>query len=177
MRFSGVWAIPVADPPPTRRDKRGFARGYIYQSIAGVKKVKEHRTGEYVGSAFGNVVALFLVNMVLLWRPWMHGAVLESWVDILWAADLSIALQIVGNLVLAFYRPAWLNALMRVVFSAAGLLSLIVFWVVFPLDFSALVGEWLNLVIRVALAIGMAATAVVGIVQLVRFATAGLARA
>jgi hypothetical protein len=139
--------------------------------------VREHRTGEYAWSVFGNVVALVVVNMVLLWRPWTRGVVLESWVDFLWAADLSIALQIVGNLVLAFYRPAWLDALMRVLFSAAGLLSLIVFWIVFPLDFSALVGEWLNLLLRVCLAIGMVATAIVGVVQMVRFATAGPARA
>ena len=139
--------------------------------------MKEHRTGDYLGSVFGNVVALVIVNMVLLWRPWTHGVVLESWVDILWAADLSIALQIVGNLVLAFYRPAWLDALMRVLFSAAGLLSLLVFFVIFPIDFSGLVGEWLNLLIRVCMVVGMVATAIVGIVQMVRFATAGLARA
>jgi hypothetical protein len=141
------------------------------------KHVKERRTGEYLGSFFGNLVALVLVNMVMLWRPWTHGVVLESWVDILWAADLSIALQIVGNLVLAFYRPTWLDALMRVLFSAAGLLSLVVFWIVFPIDFSVLVGDWLNLLIRVCLAVGMAVTAIVGIVQMVRFTTAGLARA
>lgn len=139
--------------------------------------MRERRTGEYVGAVFGNIVALVLVNLVLLWRPWTRGVVLESWVDILWAADLSLVVQIVGNLLLAFYRPAWLDALTRLLIAAAGLLSLVVFYAVFPLDFSVLVGEWLNLTVRIALIVGMAGTVIAGIVQLVRFLTAGLARA
>jgi len=135
--------------------------------------MRQRRTGEYVGAVFGNVVALVLVNLVLLGRPWTRGVVLESWVDILWAADLSLVVQIVGNLVLAFYRPAWLDALLRLFFSAAGLLSLVVFYAVFPLDFSSFVGEWLNLTVRIALVAGMAGTIIGGIVQLVRFFTYG----
>jgi hypothetical protein len=133
--------------------------------------MKERKTGDYVGGVIGNVIALVLVNTVLIWRPWTRGVVLESWADILWAANLSLVLQIVGNLVLAFYRPAGLEAFTRVVLAAAGLLSTIVFFIVFPLDFSALVGDWLNLTLRVLLIVGMGVTAVVLIVQLVRLIT------
>jgi hypothetical protein len=136
--------------------------------------MKERRTGEYVGSIVGNIVALVLVNMVLIWRPWTAGVILESWVDILWAADLSIVLQIVGSFLLVFYRPRWFDSLLRLLFSAAGLLSLIVFYLVFPIDLSGLVGDWLNLTLRTVLIVGMGVTLIVGIVQLVRFLAAGL---
>ncbi len=139
--------------------------------------MKERRTGDYVGSIIGNAVALVLVNLILVWRPWTRGVVLESWVDILWAADLSLVIQIVGNLVLAFYRPRGLDASLQVVFTGAGLLSLIVFYLVFPLDFSVIVGEWLNLTVRIVLIVGMVGTAIGVIVQLVRLLTGRYARA
>ncbi len=139
--------------------------------------MRQRGTGDYVGSVIGNVIALVLVNLVLYLRPWTRGVVLESWADILWAAGLAFSLQIAGNLVLIFYRPRWLDEGMQVLFSAAGLLSTIVFYVVFPLDFSAVGVSWVNQAVRVALMVGMGVTVIVGIVHLVRLLTAGLARA
>ena len=131
--------------------------------------MKEKRTGEFIGSVIGNIVAIAIVNSVLLWRQYTHGAILESWVDILWAANLSFLVQIVGSLILAFYRPPRLYAFLELVFSAAGLLSVIVFYIVFPLDFSVLVGTWLNTLLRVVMIVGMAGAAIGIIVWLVRF--------
>jgi hypothetical protein len=131
--------------------------------------VKEKRTGELVGSIVGNVIAMVIVNTVLLWRQYTHGVVLESWVDILWAANLSCLVQIAGTLLLALYRPARLYALMELLFSMAGLLSVIVFYIVFPLDFSILVGPWLNTLLRVVMIVGIGGAAIGVIVWLVRF--------
>jgi hypothetical protein len=131
--------------------------------------VKEKRTGELVGSIVGNVIAIVIVNSVLLWRQYTHGVVLESWVDILWAANLSFLVQIAGTLLLALYRPARLYALMELLFSMAGLLSVIVFYIVFPLDFSLLVGPWLNTLLRVVMIVGIGGAAIGVIVWLVRF--------
>ncbi len=131
--------------------------------------MKEKRTGELVGSIIGNVFAIAIVNSVLLWRQYTHGAILESWVDILWAANLSVLVQIAGNLILAFYRPPRLYAFMELLFSLAGLLSVIVFFIVFPLDFSLLVGSWLNTLLRVLMIVGIAGGSIGVIVWLVRF--------
>ena len=131
--------------------------------------MKEKRTGELVGSIIGNVFAIAIVNSVLLWRQYTHGVVLESWVDILWAANLSFLVQIAGSLILSFYRPPRLYAFMELLFSMAGLVSVTVFYLVFPLDFSLLVGPWLNTLLRVAMIVGMAGAAVGVIVWLVRF--------
>lgn len=138
--------------------------------------MREKRTGDFVGAVFGNIVALVVVNTVLLWRQWTAGVILESWVDILWAANLSIAVQIVGNFLLVFFRPGWFQALMRLLFAAAGLLSLIVFSIVFPLDFGALVGDWLNTALRIVIVVGIGVTFIVCVVELVR-TLAGGARA
>jgi hypothetical protein len=131
--------------------------------------MKEKRTGELVGSIIGNIVAIVIVNSVLFWRQYTHGVVLDSWVDILWAANLSFLVQIAGNLILAFYRPPRLYAFMELLFSAAGLVSVIVFFIVFPLDFSRIVGPWLNTLLRVVMIVGIGGGAIGVIVWLVRF--------
>ena len=71
----------------TRRRRHSYRQNWR-------KAVKEKRTGELVGSIVGNVIAIVIVNSVLLWRQYTHGVVLESWVDILWAANLSFLVQI-----------------------------------------------------------------------------------
>jgi hypothetical protein len=131
--------------------------------------MKEKRTGEIVAGIIGNILAIVIVNSVLLWRQWTHGVVLESWVDILWAANLSLLVQIAGNLILVFYRPPRVYWLSQALFAAVGLVSLIVFYIVFPLDFSQLVGIWLNTLLKIILIIGMIGTLIGFVVQLVRF--------
>ncbi len=138
--------------------------------------MKEKRTGDFAGAVIGNIIMLVFMNTVLLWRQHTHGVILESWANVLWAADISLGAQIVGNLLLCFFRPQWFSALMRAAFSATGLMSIIVFYVVFPLDFSLLVGAWLNTLLKVLMMIGMAGTLIGLVVELARFLrTAGRA--
>ena len=137
--------------------------------------MRERRTGEYVGAFLGGVVGLVFVNTVLLWQQYTRGVILDTWANILWAADLSLVVSIAGNLLLCFYRPARLSALFRVLFAATGLLSVAVFYAVFPLDFSVVVGTWLNTLVRAALIVGIAGGAIGLVVELVRLASVGSA--
>ena len=137
--------------------------------------MRERKTGDYVGAFFAGVVGLVFVNTVLLWQQYTHGVILDTWADILWAADLSLVVSIAGNLLLCFYRPARLAALVRVLIAATGLLSIVVFYRVFPLDFSTVVGIWLNTLVKALLIVGMAGGAIGLIVELVRLASAGSA--
>ncbi len=132
--------------------------------------MKQKSTGELIGGMVAAIVMIALVNSVLLWRHLTHGVVLESWVDILWAANLSLVLQVAGNLLLAFFRPPRLYSFLQAVFAAAGLVSVIVFYIVYPLDFSRIVGDWLDSAVRIALIVGMAGSAIAVVVHLVRFA-------
>jgi hypothetical protein len=131
--------------------------------------MRERRTGELVSSAVFNTIVLVAVNLWRLWQPLTMGVVLPSWAFILWAANLSLAVQIVGNIILAGYRPKWFNALMQTVFAAFSLLSLVVFLLVFPLDFSRVGIPWLNLALHVVLIVGIVGAVIGVVVNLVRF--------
>jgi hypothetical protein len=130
--------------------------------------MKEKKTVEFVGSILGAVIGLVIVNTVPLWSHLTRGVILDTWVNILWAANLSMVAQIIGNFVLAIYRPARLYSFIQALMTVAGLVSVIVFFNVFPLDFSHFVGSWMNLLMKGALLLAMFGTAVGIIVYLVR---------
>jgi hypothetical protein len=130
--------------------------------------VREKKSHELVGAVIGNIIGLAVLNTVILWRPFTHGVILDTWVSILWAANLSLIVQVAGHAMLAFYRPARFYAFVEMVFAGLGLLSVIVFFLVFPIDFSAISLPALNTVTRIALWCGMAGSAIATIVWLVR---------
>ncbi len=130
--------------------------------------MKEKKTVQFVGEIIGAVIGLVIVNTVPLWSRFTHGVILDSWVNVLWAANLSMVAQIIGNFVLVIYRPARLYSFVQAVMTAAGLLSVLVFFNVFPLDFSHIVGSWMNLFLKGALILAMFGTLVGIIVYLVR---------
>lgn len=136
--------------------------------------MKEKKTGEFVGNVIGNVIALIIVNSVPAWRHLTAGVVLESWSQILWAANLSLAVQIVGNALLAAWHPRRVVFLVQALCSAAALVSVVVFYHVFPLDFAAVGVGWVNTLFRVFLVIGIVGTSIAVVVQGVRFAIASL---
>jgi ABC-type transport system involved in multi-copper enzyme maturation permease subunit len=80
-----------------------------------------------------------------------------------------IVCVILNTLLLAFYHPPRLQALTRALFAAAGLLSAIVFFIVFPMDFSRLVGSWLNTLLKVLLTIGIGVSLIAFVIECVRF--------
>lgn len=132
--------------------------------------MKERRTGELIGAVIGNLIAIVLVNTVLLWRHYTNGVILSSWVQILWAANLAIVVQIIGNVLLALYRPARMYSFIQALFAAVNLASIIVFYIVFPLDFAPIAGSWLNTVVKAVLIAAMAGTAIGLIVSVARAA-------
>ena len=130
--------------------------------------MKEKKTSEFIGNVIGAIIGLVIVNSVPFWLHLTHGVILETFSTILWAANLSMITQIVGNISLAIYRPARLFNFIQAIMAVAGLVSVIVFYVVFPLDFSQVVGNWLNILTKAALILAMFGTAVGIIIYLVR---------
>jgi hypothetical protein len=133
--------------------------------------MKEKKPIEFVVAVFVNIVMLVGINAWKLWQPWTRGVILDSFADILWAANLSIIVQIVGNGLLILFRPPRLYAFLQAVFTAVGLVSIIVLFLVFPLDFSHIVGSWMNLLFKVALIIGMVGSSIAIFVHLIRTLT------
>jgi len=134
-----------------------------------VRRERVKRPGDYVGAIFGCLLALVAVNIYPLWQPHTLGIVTEAWSRTLWAANLSLVAQIAGSFLLLFWRPRWLRNLFELAFAVLGLLSVAVFFAVFPLDFSLVVGEWLNTLMRIILIVGIAGAAIGVVVNLVRF--------
>jgi hypothetical protein len=132
--------------------------------------MKERSTADLTASTIANAIGIVLFNTVPLWRQYTQGVVLEDFMSILWAANVSFLVQIAGNLSLMFYRPARFAAFAQILATSAGLLSMIVFYTVFPLDFSQVGAAWLNSVLRIVLIAGMGGAGIALIVQTVQLA-------
>jgi hypothetical protein len=132
--------------------------------------MKEKKTGELTASSIANAIGIVLFNTVPIWRQYTQGVVLEDFVRILWAANLSFLVQLAGNVSLMFYKPPRFAALVQILTTSAALLSLIVFFVVFPLDFSQVGLAWITTALRVVLIAGMAGSALALIVQTIQLA-------
>ena len=130
--------------------------------------MKEKKTSECIRAMIGGIIGLIIVNSVPLWAHMINGIILASWSRILWAANLSMVLQIIGNFVLAVYRPARFYSFIQLILALAGLLSVIVFFQVFPLDFSQVVGNWVNFMAKALLVLGIVGSFIACIVYLVR---------
>lgn len=130
--------------------------------------MKEKKTSECIGAMIGCVIGLIIVNSVPSWAHLTNGIILESWSKVLWAANLSMILQIVGNFFLAIYRSARFYSFIQLILALAGLVSVIVFFLVFPLDFSKVVGNWVNIMAKVLLVLGIVGSLIACIVYLVR---------
>jgi len=124
-----------------------------------------HPSG-YIASAVINAVLLWVMNQLPLWKPFF---LLDSYLDVLWAINMSLIVQIVLNLVLIFFHPLFFHYLIQTVFSLVSIVSLVWIVQVFPVDFSARLGDWFNTIFRIVLIIGIVGSLIGGITHFVRF--------
>lgn len=129
--------------------------------------MKEKKTGEFVGSIFGAIIGLIFMNTYMIWQKYTQGVVLDSWFSILWAANLSMVVSIIGNLLLTVYRPASIYSFVQLIISLASILSAFVFFGIFPLDFAQIGLGWLNSAFRILTIVGIVGGAISAIVYLV----------
>ena len=128
--------------------------------------MREKKTGELTTSVVANAVCAVLFNTSALWRQYTQGVVLDDFIRVLWAVNLSLLVQVAGSMAMIFYRPPRFAAVAQLLGTAAAVLSMIVFYVVFPLDFSLVGAAWVNSLIHVVLIAGMAGGGIGLLVQL-----------
>jgi len=92
----------------------------------------------------------------------------DSFPEVLWALNTSIAVSLAGNLILIFFHPRFLHHLLTAVFSVFGILATSVLLSVFPFEFAELVGEWLNILVRIVLIVGIVGSAIGVVVNIVK---------
>lgn len=126
------------------------------------------KRGKYPASIISNLIFFFLINLFPLWIGKTQGVVTSNWVKVLWAMDLSIITVILGDVILIAYYRKWLKSLIEFFISVTALISAAVFYSIFPLDFSHIVGQWLNIAIRVLLIVGIVGAAIGAIASLGR---------
>ncbi len=86
-----------------------------------------------VGLAF-TLLAWVIAHQHDVWRPSLGGFVTEAWADVLWAVDLSLAVDALGHLVLLFVRTPLLRGVSELASAVVGLVSLVVAYRVYPFD-------------------------------------------
>jgi hypothetical protein len=128
------------------------------------------RQAGYIAAVLVNLILIYVVNNLLNWGvSWITSA----FVAVLWAMNLSLAAQIVANLLWYFYDPRWLRSLVQIVLNGFGLLSTYMLYVVFPFDFGqAMWGQWL----RIAFIVGMVGIGIGTVAEIIRLCTSPWSR-
>ena len=128
-------------------------------------RTPRRRMSDYIFAVIFNIAFLVVVNKVPDWNILF---ITDSFADILWAVNTSLAVSLAGNLILIFFHPRFLHHLFNAVFAAFGILATSVILSVFPFDFSQVAGEWLNTVVRIALIIGIVGSVISVVVNIVK---------
>jgi hypothetical protein len=123
------------------------------------------RMSDYIFSVIFNIAFLVVVNKV---PDWNIVFITDSFPDILWAVNTSLAVSLAGNLILIFFHPRFLHHLLNAVFAAFALLATSMILSVFPFDFSRVTGEWLTIAVRIALIVGIVGSAISVVVNIVK---------
>ena len=120
----------------------------------------------YILGVLVNAAMLYLANV---WPGWQSAPLLtENTTRVLWLFNVSVVVGMAVNVLYLAYDPVWLTALGAVMTTGIGLAVLVRVWQVFPFDFGASGIDW-GLVVRIALVVAVAGTAVAIVVQVVSF--------
>jgi hypothetical protein len=120
---------------------------------------------DYIFSVIFDIAFLVVVNKV---PDWNITFITDAFPEILWAVNTSLAVSLAGNLILIVFHPRFLHHLFNAVFAVFGILAVSVILSVFPFDFSRVVGEWLNILVRIALIVGIVGSAISVVVNIVK---------
>jgi hypothetical protein len=127
------------------------------------------RSGNYVLAIVINVVFLYVVHHLVAWDVRF---ITPAWNDVLWVVDLSLQATIFANVLFLVYDVRWFHSLVQVVPAGVAVLSLWWIYQIFPFDLGSPemndFGRLGLIVLMVAAAVGTLATAVVGVVDLIR---------
>ena len=130
------------------------------------KPRKRHR-GEAIWAIIWNIFFLWIVNKV---PDWNLDFISGRYDTVLWVLNLNIIVQIAGYVLILFLDFRWLWHLVRIILDAAGLVTLLVLYFIYPFDFSDIdAWAWLDIVIPIIFIIGMVASGLGMIFHLFRF--------
>jgi hypothetical protein len=116
-----------------------------------------NKRGEYIANIIFNLIFLWIVNKIPDWDlPFIR----DNYTVVLWVLNMSILVQIGSNILQLVAGVAGVRYFSRMVAEAAGFITGMVLFYIYPFDFSHLQGfSWLDWFLPIALIIGMAVAA------------------
>ncbi len=89
-----------------------------------------------------NIALIYVANNLLNWHiPWLK----DSFVQCLWAINLSLAVTVFTNVVFLFFDRRWFRHFMEAFTNVFSFISGYIFWRVLPLDLNPHLAKWVNL--------------------------------
>jgi hypothetical protein len=127
----------------------------------------------YIVAIIVNLVLFYLVNNLLNWHlPYISNFFTPAFANCLWAINLSFSVGIFINFLFLAYNPRWFRHLMQVIQSVFGLISVYVFYSIFPLNISNPTLEqlvhWALLIVMVGIGIAILVDVIVAITSFSR---------
>jgi len=127
----------------------------------------------YAVAAIVDAALLLAINAHETWLPWTRGAVTETFADALWAVNLALWVQLLGNAMLVVSHPPWFRHMAEFGFALVTVIGAGVLYEVFPFDFQAIGQPWLAVLARVVLILGLVGGGVAMVVAAVRIGRGG----
>lgn len=109
---------------------------------------RERTPAAYSGSAVAGIILIWLFNAI---PGWELRFITDDVTAVLWAINLSLGVQLAGNLLLLFVHPRFLHHLVQVLFAAVSLLALVIILTVYPFRFEGVVAQAVPIVLYVAI--------------------------
>lgn len=143
-------SAPESSPRPRKEKRRGFKHGDAF------------------GGVIGGLITLWLANSL---EGWGFVILTDRWGELLRVINLTVTVTIITWAVLFFIHPRPLYFLGRLLVDTMSIWGIWVTIRVFPFDFSVWPNwDWLDIVVRILLWIGLVGTIIAILVRTAKFA-------
>ncbi len=127
-----------------------------------LEKDKEHHRAEFIVAGIVNIILYYIANNLLNWHI---SFIAPSFADVLWIVKYFLLAAIIVNLIFIFYHPNWLRNLLQAIVDVLFIITAYTFLVVFPF----LVGEGLEIALKILIALMIVVSVIILIIHIVRF--------
>lgn len=125
------------------------------------KKPKHERKSEFLGSIFGNFIALLIVNAAPNYFP---GFFTDSYPAALWVMNTVLIITIFVTAILLIFSPKWFYLLAQAAMNAISVVSIVVLVSLFPFN----IPFGLSTIVRFALAISAGVVIITTVIYIAR---------
>jgi len=127
-----------------------------------LERIKNNHRAEFIVAVIVNIILYYIANNLLNWHI---SFIAPSFADVLWIVNYFLLAAIIVNLIFIFYHPNCLRNLLQAVVDVLFIITAYTFFVVFPF----LVGEGLDIALKILIALMIVVSVISLIIHIVRF--------